>query len=351
MSTGKTIHMYYSLIFLQAQIVTQRNLRVSCLSICSVFLIHDPCHPLHLLSLSPLPPLFHLTLPGLKPLIFTVASVILLGTLAIVAIITCWIRARRSFNSRQIRPNNTPQDYLDYINDNEFTPLTTSEFLASLQERPPTYNQSEEMVQSSAEGDNTASTSQTSQPPAAGAESRPPAPSSSREGAGSQAERGRGRPRRVRRDRSQNTTAAEGAGSEGGDPSNQQEGSEAGGQGEESGRQHPHGLAGKQDQHTSPHADSSGDVDRTCVAILVDLESPVEELGLNDTPTCEQIEEIEAQVRTLESLAPPRSSPRLPSPLPLPLPLLSVDGTGPSEDSSTNLHVNPPPPLSPPACL
>jgi hypothetical protein len=77
-----------------------------------------------------------------------VASVILLGTLAIVAIITCWIRARRSFHSRIIRPNNTPQDYLDYISDNEFTPLTTSEFLASLQERPPTYNQSEEMTES-----------------------------------------------------------------------------------------------------------------------------------------------------------------------------------------------------------
>ena len=38
-----------------------------------------------------------------------------------------------------------PQDYLDYINDNEFTPLTTSEFVASLQERPPTYNESEEI--------------------------------------------------------------------------------------------------------------------------------------------------------------------------------------------------------------
>ncbi|CAI8052984.1 hypothetical protein GBAR_LOCUS28989, partial [Geodia barretti] len=85
---------------------------------------------------------------GLKPLVYTVASVILLGTLAIVAIITCWIRARRSFHSRIIRPNNTPQDYLDYISDNEFTPLTTSEFLASLQERPPTYNQSEEMTES-----------------------------------------------------------------------------------------------------------------------------------------------------------------------------------------------------------
>ena len=86
---------------------------------------------------------------GLKPLIYTVASVILLGTLAIVAIVTCWIRARRSFHNRVIRPNNTPQDYLDYISDNEFTPLTTSEFMASLQERPPTYNQSEEMHQES----------------------------------------------------------------------------------------------------------------------------------------------------------------------------------------------------------
>ena len=70
---------------------------------------------------------------------------ILLGTLAIVAIITCWIRARRSFNSRSLRSNNTPQDYLDYISDNEFTPMTTSEFLASLQERPPTYNESEQI--------------------------------------------------------------------------------------------------------------------------------------------------------------------------------------------------------------
>jgi hypothetical protein len=101
---------------------------------------------------------------GLKPLIYTVASVILLGTLAIVAIITCWIRARRTFRNRIIRPNNTPQDYLDYISDNEFTPLTTSEFMASLQERPPTYNQSEEMLQqadSTSGGANTEETSST----------------------------------------------------------------------------------------------------------------------------------------------------------------------------------------------
>lgn len=84
---------------------------------------------------------------GLNPLIYTISAVILLGTLAIVAIITCWIRARRSFNNRIFRPNTTPQDYFDYINDNEFTPLTSSEFAASLQERPPTYVESEQIEQ------------------------------------------------------------------------------------------------------------------------------------------------------------------------------------------------------------
>lgn len=77
---------------------------------------------------------------------------ILLGTLAIVAIITCWIRARRSFNNRIFRPNTTPQDYFDYINDNEFTPLTSSEFAASLQERPPTYVESERIEQNDESG-------------------------------------------------------------------------------------------------------------------------------------------------------------------------------------------------------
>ena len=70
---------------------------------------------------------------------------VLLGTLAIVAIITCWIRARRSYNRRMFQSSANPQDYLDYISDNEFTPLTTSEFVASLQERPPTYHESEEI--------------------------------------------------------------------------------------------------------------------------------------------------------------------------------------------------------------
>lgn len=86
---------------------------------------------------------------GLNPLIYTISAVILLGTLAIVAIITCWIRARRSFSSRTLQPNTSSQDYFDYISDSEFTPLTTSEFAASLQERPPTYVESERIEQTS----------------------------------------------------------------------------------------------------------------------------------------------------------------------------------------------------------
>lgn len=82
---------------------------------------------------------------GLNPLIYTISAVVLLGTLAIVAIVTCWIRARRSYNRRMFQSTTNPQDYLDYISDNEFTPLTTSEFVASLQERPPTYHESEEI--------------------------------------------------------------------------------------------------------------------------------------------------------------------------------------------------------------
>ena len=76
---------------------------------------------------------------------YTISAVILLGTLAIVAIITCWIRARRSFNGSAVRGNNTPQDYLNYINDEEFTPLTQNEFMASLEERPPSYLESERL--------------------------------------------------------------------------------------------------------------------------------------------------------------------------------------------------------------
>lgn len=272
--------------------------------------------------------------------------------------------------------------------------MTTSEFLASLQERPPTYNQSEEMVQNSEQASGTASANQTPRPPAAsssggeGAESQPQASSTGREVAGSQAERGRGRPRRVRRDRSHHVTAAEGAGSEGRDPANQQGSSEAG-QGEgSSSHQHLNGPASEQDKQTSSRTDSSGDGDRTRPVILVDLEFPVEVLGQQGTSeaegqgeessrhqhfhvpvseqailvdlefpveglgqtgsptvTQEQIEEIEARVRTLESLAPPPSGPGLPSPL------LSAGGTGSSEDRSMNPRMNPPPPLSPPARL
>ncbi len=96
---------------------------------------------------------------GLNPLIYTISAVILLGTLAIVAILTCWIRARRSFNNRVIRPDNTSQDYFNYITDNEFTPLTSSEFAASLQERPPTYIESERIEQSGRTEENEAGSS------------------------------------------------------------------------------------------------------------------------------------------------------------------------------------------------
>ena len=82
---------------------------------------------------------------GLNPLIYTISAVILLGTLAIVVIITCWIRARRSFHSSAARQSSTPHEYLDNVNDDEFTPLTSSEFVASLQERPPSYLESERM--------------------------------------------------------------------------------------------------------------------------------------------------------------------------------------------------------------
>ncbi len=80
---------------------------------------------------------------GLNPLIYTICAVVLLGSLAIVAIITCWIRARRSFNNRSLRSAETAQDYFDHLTDSEFTPLTSEEFQASLQHRPPTYCQSE----------------------------------------------------------------------------------------------------------------------------------------------------------------------------------------------------------------
>ena len=70
---------------------------------------------------------------------------ILLGILALVAIITCWLRSRKNARMNTLLPRDSPQDYLDYIREGQFTPLTTSEFLASLHERPPTYNESQDI--------------------------------------------------------------------------------------------------------------------------------------------------------------------------------------------------------------
>ena len=110
---------------------------------------------------------------GLNPLIYTISALILLGTLAIVAIITCWIRVRRSYNRRMFQTNTNPQDYLDYISDNDFTPLATDEFAASLHERPPTYNESEDMNSETGEGSGTQPSSTRTPPP------RPPPPPTS----------------------------------------------------------------------------------------------------------------------------------------------------------------------------
>lgn len=83
--------------------------------------------------------------PGLNPLIYAVSVLILLGSLALVALLTCWIRVRRSYNRRHYQLTNNPQDYLDYISDNDLTPLASSELAASLEERPPSYSESEKM--------------------------------------------------------------------------------------------------------------------------------------------------------------------------------------------------------------
>lgn len=70
---------------------------------------------------------------------------ILLGILALIAIITCWLRSRKNARIDTLLPRDSPLDYLDYIREGQFTPLTTSEFLASLHERPPTYNESQDI--------------------------------------------------------------------------------------------------------------------------------------------------------------------------------------------------------------
>ena len=51
-------------------------------------------------------------------------------------------------SQRTLLPQESPQDYLDYIREGQFTPLTTSEFIASLHERPPTYVESQDIQRS-----------------------------------------------------------------------------------------------------------------------------------------------------------------------------------------------------------
>ena len=92
---------------------------------------------------------------GVNPLIYTVIAVFLLGTLAVVAIVTCWIRARKTFHRRHRLPQfTTPRDYFDGINDSDFTPLTANQFYASLRDAPPTYHESE-VIQASLREDQT----------------------------------------------------------------------------------------------------------------------------------------------------------------------------------------------------
>ena len=81
--------------------------------------------------------------PALNILIYTVIAGVFLGVLMLVSIITCWVRSRKNNRLRSLLPQDAPQDYLDYIQQGQFTPLTTSELIASMRERPPTYNESE----------------------------------------------------------------------------------------------------------------------------------------------------------------------------------------------------------------
>ena len=285
---------------------------------------------------------FHI---GLKPLIYTVASVVLLGTLAIVAIITCWIRARRSFQNRVMRPNNTPQDYLDYINDNEFTPLTTSEFLASLQERPPTYNQSEEMIQQTGEGDDSTSTTagaSSSSTAATGTgsanQSSETQDTSTRRGEGTLADRRRER----RRERQRRVVIVEAGSSSGGasgqneqsggstapahqEPSRREGGSAAQGDTleqtgnadqlhtsrgrETNGRDPPQQtVSGASTGSQREGGEDVGTAETGRVGVLVDLEMPSEPSAMPRSahaPTQREIEEIEARVSMLEVLSSP----------------------------------------------
>ena len=80
---------------------------------------------------------------GINPLIYTVTAVALLGTASIVAMVSCCIRQRRAMLRR--REFLFGRDYLDFMNDRDFTQLTANQLAASLHEAPPTYQQSEEI--------------------------------------------------------------------------------------------------------------------------------------------------------------------------------------------------------------
>ena len=100
-------------------------------------------------------------------MIYTVIAVFLLGTLAVVAIVTCWIRARKTFYRRNRLPQfTTPRDYFEGISDSDFTPLTANQFYASLRDAPPTYHESE-VIQAGLrddQGNNNSSNDQTPPP-------------------------------------------------------------------------------------------------------------------------------------------------------------------------------------------
>lgn len=70
-------------------------------------------------------------------------------------------------SQRTLLPQESPQDYLDYIREGQFTPLTTSEFIASLHERPPTYGESQDIQRSMSneDGDNNGRPSPPARPP------------------------------------------------------------------------------------------------------------------------------------------------------------------------------------------
>ena len=102
----------------------------------------------------------------MNPLIYTVIAVFLLGTLAVVAIVTCWIRARKTFYRRHRLPQfTTPRDYFDGISDSDFTPLTANQFYASLRDAPPTYHESEVIQASLRDDQNNDDSSRDQSPP------------------------------------------------------------------------------------------------------------------------------------------------------------------------------------------